>query len=128
MESCRYYDATNGWCKKLSDWRDAMPDIEYCIEGPCSYYEPKRNTITVDAKYNIGDKVFVADCYDGYYVPAGPYSIDCISVRVNRYGTQLSYGVHDDNDFLDFTTASEDLLFETYGECTEWCKKQNQNL
>lgn len=33
VENCKYYDAENGWCKKLSDWHDAMPDIEYCVEG-----------------------------------------------------------------------------------------------
>lgn len=105
-----------------------MSELKYCVEGPCSYYEPKRNTITVDAKYNIGDEVFMADRYDGYYVPAGPYSINCIAVYVTIYGTKLSYGVQDDNNIGNSTTASEHLLFHTYAECTEWCKNQNQNL
>lgn len=56
MESCKYYDVTNGQCKELSDWRDTMPVIEYCVEGPCPYYESKHNTITVDAKCAIGNQ------------------------------------------------------------------------
>lgn len=125
MTNCKYYDAENGWCKKFSDWHDAMPDIEYCVEGPCEYYELNRNTISVDAMYDIGDMVFMADYYDGWYMPIGPFVIDCINIRVGNQGVQLSYGIHNDAGSY---TGTEDYLFVTETECTEWCKEQNRNL
>lgn len=124
MIDCKYYDTENGWCKKLSDWHDTMPDIEYCINEPCLYYEPKCNMITVQSKYNIGDKVFKGDCYNGRYRPIGPFIIDRIDIRINNQGTQLSYGIY--NDAGAYTTT-ENHLFLTDAECIKWCQEQNKN-
>ena len=40
MAECIHKDIETGWCKLLSDWSDAMPVIEYCVEGACPRFEP----------------------------------------------------------------------------------------
>ena len=35
---CKYYDPELDCCKKLSDWSDAMPVLEYCVDSPCEHY------------------------------------------------------------------------------------------
>ena len=35
---CKYYDPEIDCCKKLSDWTDAMPVLEYCVDSPCEHY------------------------------------------------------------------------------------------
>ena len=42
MTDCIYLDKETGWCKKHSDWTDAMPVIEYCLESPCCDYAPPK--------------------------------------------------------------------------------------
>ena len=43
MNDCVYLDKETGWCKKHSDWSDAMPVLEYCLESPCCDYRPLKD-------------------------------------------------------------------------------------
>lgn len=43
MSRCKYYDEENGWCKKFTDWSDAMVNVVYCHKGPCEHEEKLRN-------------------------------------------------------------------------------------
>lgn len=38
---CKYYDAELDCCKYLSDWSDAMPVLQSCVESPCEKYRPR---------------------------------------------------------------------------------------
>ena len=41
IEKCEYYDAELDCCKYFSDWSDAMPVLQPCVESPCEKYSPK---------------------------------------------------------------------------------------
>lgn len=43
MNDCIFLDKETGWCKKHSDWSDAMPILEYCVESPCGDYRPLKD-------------------------------------------------------------------------------------
>lgn len=38
MNDCIHFDKELGACKKRSDWSEAMPILEPCLEGPCGDY------------------------------------------------------------------------------------------
>ena len=52
---CKYYDTELDCCKKLSDWTDAMPVLEFCVDGPCEHY----------AKYYTGESKKLVNLLDG---------------------------------------------------------------
>ena len=41
IEKCEYYDAELDCCKYLSDWSDAMPVLQPCVESSCKKYRPR---------------------------------------------------------------------------------------
>lgn len=81
--------------------------------------------INIRTKYNIGDTVYVAINYYEYYPQKIPYIITDISVKVNEQHSIIAYSIKQDGCI---DCVSEEWLFDTYEECTNWCKKQNQNL
>lgn len=124
---CKHYDAENGWCKLFTDWQDDMPNVEYCIEGPCSHYEEKSHHIMVDVKYNIGDTVWFANCFDGEFFPRKysgyVYEIDVektTAVQKIYYRLLVNYPT-----FKEFERHEENRCFGTFEECALWCDKQN---
>lgn len=74
-------------------------------------------------RFNVGDKIWVAECYDSdYYVVnkdgdcvysidiyIGEYSITCYTIKKN--GEFKEYASH--------------FCFNSYEECQQWCDKQN---
>ena len=41
IEKCKYYDEELDCCKYFSDWSDAMPVLQPCVESPCEKYRPR---------------------------------------------------------------------------------------
>lgn len=126
--NCKHYDGENGWCKLFSDFSHAMPDIEYCIEGPCPHLEPKLNTITIDAKYNIGDQVWFADyIYDEFFPSKRSATIFEINIEITKkqqlifYWCKIDYG-----DDVMAEKYPEDVCFSSFEDCNNWCKEHNK--
>lgn len=60
MNDCIYRDKENGWCKKMSDWSEPMPVIEYCMESPCPHYRTQPNTMREKALFYLYKKLKLA--------------------------------------------------------------------
>lgn len=123
--NCKYYDLENGWCKKLSDWSDAMPDIEYCTDGPCPYESPKTYQVVVNTKYDVGDIIWYYNYSRGAYYPSPlPGKIDKISVEITKNNIYIYYHVEicrDSNKI--YETYSENKCFNSFEECAKWCEE-----
>lgn len=35
---CKHYDKELDCCKLFSDWKQPMPVLQPCVEGPCEHY------------------------------------------------------------------------------------------
>jgi hypothetical protein len=124
---CIHYDKDNGWCKKFSDWSNDMPNIEYCLEGPCPYQRQRSNRITIDAKYDIGDEVWFVDYYYDMFFPV-KYSgkVNEIEIEITESQQSIYYWIivnYDGN--IEYEKYAEAACFSSYEECEEWCKKKN---
>jgi hypothetical protein len=125
--NCIHYDEENGWCKKFSDWSDAMPNIEYCIEGPCPYAQQNHNQVIIDPKYKIGDTVWFADYFYDTFYPC-KYSAEIFEIEVSITKTQqvIYYWLSIDyNGNITSEKYSEEACFASYEECTKWCDEHN---
>lgn len=38
-KDCKYYDSELDCCKLLSDWSEAMPVLQPCVDGPCDKHQ-----------------------------------------------------------------------------------------
>ena len=125
---CKYYDKENGWCKYFSDWSSDMPDIEYCIQSPCSQYQPKTNRIIIDAKHSIGDKIWFTDYFYDEFSPCKYYGeINEIEVEITESKQKIYYWVVVDyNGSKEYEKYAEEMCFSTYEECTKWCNEHNR--
>ena len=47
-KDCKHYDEELDCCKLLSDWSDAMPVLQPCIDGPCTEYEMAADDKQID--------------------------------------------------------------------------------
>ena len=52
IDRCEYYDEELDCCKYFSDWSDAMPILQPCVESPCEKYRPRE----------VGEKCPVEQC------------------------------------------------------------------
>lgn len=75
-------------------------------------------TIAINAKYNIGDTIYVADYFDEFIPKA--CVINEIQTITSKIGTCIKYRV-DDGEWRDF--YQENRCFATYAECLKWCKE-----
>ena len=80
--------------------------------------------INISTKYNIGDKVYVAECYYDYYPQQIPYTITDLLIKVDDKRIALIYEI-EQNGMTD--SVPEEWIFDTYAECTKWCEKQNKS-
>lgn len=80
--------------------------------------------INITTKYNIGDTVYIAQCYYGDFFPGQATIID-IRIMVGGVNAphDIIYRVHN-GGFLEI--VSESSCFDTYAECSKWCAKQNE--
>lgn len=127
LTDCKHYDTENGWCKFFTDWHDAMPDVEYCLQGPCSHYEKPYHEMTIKTKYKVGDTVWFANYFcDEFYPYKYSGNISEIFISVTDDGVSVLYLIAYENEFgIMLEKHSEDVCFGSYEECVKWCNKQN---
>ena len=77
-------------------------------------------TITLNTKFNIGDKVYVANLYHEFYPNPQTHTIKDICVDINAQRTHIMYVVERDGVS---ECIPEDWAFDTYVECAKWCKE-----
>ena len=79
--------------------------------------------ITIDSKFNIGDAVFVPECYEIYWANPTQHIVKDIFIKVTRNrSVSITYRLLQ-NELTD--VVSENFLFATYEECKLWCDQQN---
>ncbi len=78
--------------------------------------------ITIDTKFNIGDRIYAADHYYDYYTSHMPYIISDIIIKMDGRRTQVTYCV-DRGSYTDH--FPEEWCFGTYEECAKWCAEHN---
>ena len=77
--------------------------------------------INISTKYNVGDTVYLPEYYDSY-IPLGPFIITDIDVKIDKDGLNIFYiAVHGEIS----ERVIEQRCFDSYGECTKWCKEHN---
>lgn len=79
--------------------------------------------ISINTKFNIGDKVYIADLYYDFYACRKPHTIIDILIDINRHRTHIMYEVKQDNVTY---RVPERLTFDTYEECAKWCEEHNR--
>jgi hypothetical protein len=75
-------------------------------------------------KYDLGDYVYIAEFYDEY-IPSKELTVATIEFSVSANKTKVVYYLNDGDDYKGY--YSEEMLFATCAECTEWCDKHNKN-
>ena len=81
--------------------------------------------IIVNTKFNIGDKVYIANYYHDFYVTEKPHIIKDVLVVINSNKTMIRYEV-EQNGSTD--CVPEYWVFPSYEECAEWCESQNADF
>lgn len=82
--------------------------------------------ISIHTKYNIGDTVYIAWCYNGEYVPEiQPCAINTVYTYTENEIVKISYGIVDGEDDLEMEIP-EDACFRSYAQCTKWCEEHNK--
>jgi small-conductance mechanosensitive channel len=76
----------------------------------------------IKTQYNIGDTVYIADCYYDFYANQKPYIIKEILIDINSYSTSIQYEVEQEGYVYQIP---ESWVFATYEECIKWCEEHN---
>ena len=80
--------------------------------------------INVDTKYNIGDTVYIAECYYSEFVP----SAACVITKIHTACLGVNFPqeiVYEINNQGFPELVGESTCFATYAECTKWCEEHN---
>ena len=61
---CANYDKEIECCKVFSDWSEAMPALQPCIESPCKYFKPYTNYDRIKSMSveEMADKIYLSKC------------------------------------------------------------------
>ena len=78
--------------------------------------------LSIETKFNIGDTVYIAECYEDWFAYKKPCVISDISISANSKTTHILYEVQQDG-LTD--RVPEDWVFGTYEECIKWCDEHN---
>ena len=78
--------------------------------------------LSIETKFNIGDTVYIAECYEDWFAYKESCIISDISISANSQTTHVLYEVQQDG-FTDRVPA--DWIFSTYDECKKWCDEHN---
>ena len=78
--------------------------------------------LSIETKFNIGDTVYIAECYEDWFAYKESCIISDISISANSQTTHVLYEVQQDG-FTDL--VPEDWIFSTYDECKKWCDEHN---
>jgi hypothetical protein len=72
----------------------------------------------------IGDKIWVADCYDEWFVINKEYYICAIKTHTDYDYQRVAYVIKsNDGDVQELIPS---FCFNSYEECQQWCDKQNK--
>jgi hypothetical protein len=82
-------------------------------------------TFNIETRFNIGDTVYAADHYYDFYAVKDPYIINDIIVNISNRGIRVMYCAEQNGRTTRFPA---EWLFDTYEECTKWCKEHNESL
>lgn len=82
-------------------------------------------TFNIETRFNIGDIVYAADHYYDFYAVKEPYIINDIIVNISNNGIRTMYCAEQNGRTTRFPA---EWLFDTYAECTKWCKAKNESL
>ena len=78
----------------------------------------------ISTKYDIGNKVYIAELYDKY-VSSNGLTVTTIEIEISANKTKVVYYLNDGDNYKGYYT--EEVLFETYEDCTKWCEEHNEN-
>lgn len=89
-----------------------------------------KHNISIEAKYNIGDKVWFTDyCYDTFYPCKYCGEIYEMEIEITKTQKIIYYWiVVDYNGSKEYEKYSEAMCFASYEECTKWCDERNKSL
>ena len=79
-------------------------------------------------KYNIGDEVWIAECFcDEWYPTRYKATINKVVKTLDKNGVNVSYWVsyHNTIGCLMVEHHAENRCFPSYEDCLMWCKAQN---
>jgi hypothetical protein len=82
-------------------------------------------TYNIETEHNIGDIVYSAYLYYELYAIQEPYVINDIVININNRGIRVMYCIEQNGRT---EKVPEDWIFDTYEECTKWCKERNKSL
>lgn len=78
--------------------------------------------LSIETKFNIGDTVYIAECYEDWFACKKPFIISDILISANSQTTHVLY--EGQQDGLK-SRVPEDWVFGTYEECIKWCDEHN---
>ena len=78
--------------------------------------------LSIETKFNIGDTVYIAECFEDWFAYKTPHIISDISISASSKAVHILYEVQQDG-FTD--RVPEDWLFSTNEECAKWCDERN---
>ena len=78
--------------------------------------------LSIETKFNIGDTVYIAECYEDWFACKKPFIISDILISANSQTTHVLYEVQQDGLK---SRVPEDWVFGTYEECKKWCDEHN---
>ena len=78
--------------------------------------------LSIETKFNIGDTVYIAECFEDWFTYKKPHIISDISISASSKAVHILYEVQQDG-FTD--SVPEDFVFSTYEECAKWCNERN---
>ena len=78
--------------------------------------------LSIETKFNIGDTVYIAECYEDWKKKKKPFIISDILISANSQTTHVLYEVQQDELK---SRVPEDWVFGTYEECIKWCDEHN---
>lgn len=74
--------------------------------------------LNITTKFNVGDKVYVADAYyENWHPDKTPHRISEVIIKIFDK-VRISYRI-------DRYTYEESTCFSSYEECAEWCQSKN---
>ena len=79
----------------------------------------------IETKYDIGDKVYIAECYNGEFYPSKPLIINTVYTETTKYDTRVYY---QGSYYGEKLRRREDHYFGSYEECIKWCNENNDIL
>lgn len=119
----QYIEGGYVYCKEDDTHYIGRVEYRNGIHAPC-YLRVEPTTLEmVDnrIKYNLGDRVWFPDIYDGeYYVNKDGYVVDGVSVINDQFGTSITYTLQGE-----YGQYRQNRLYGSYEEAKENAERRN---